>query len=63
MPVHQSRYFGRQPGGALKLLVGAERDIVGADLVVADLDEAVAGDGARGIANGVFSAHGFSPVQ
>ena len=43
---------------ALKLLVGAERDIVGNDLVVADLDEAIGGDGAGGVANGVFGAHG-----
>ena len=44
---------------ALKLLVGAESDIVGNDFVVADLDETVGGDGACGVANGVFSAHGF----
>ena len=44
---------------ALKLLVRAERDIVGNDIVVADLDETVGGDGAGGVANNVFSAHGF----
>ena len=48
---------------ALKLLVGAKRDIVGNDLVVRDLDEAVGGDGAGGVVHGVFSAHGFLPFS
>jgi hypothetical protein len=38
-------------------------DIVRNDLVVADLDEAVGGDGACGVVHGVFGAHGFLLVQ
>ena len=43
----------------LKLLVGAERDVVGDDIVVADLDETIGAHRPRCVANNVFSAHGF----